>query len=107
MAKGVTMSAVKISGLAVALAGMLAGPPVATAFDAQEYANIESQCRREAQDYGIVPEQIEDYVNSCVLAYGGMPAAEASPVEPGAEAPADEAQGTDDTGEPDTGAALE
>jgi hypothetical protein len=99
------MSVYKLFGMAVmpALAGMLACPPVARALDVQEYANIQSQCRREAQDYGVAPEQIEEYVNGCVLAYGGLPdaapAAGAPPVDAGADAPAADAQ--------DTGAAVE
>ena len=95
----------------LALAGMLPVPPVATALDAQEYTNIQSQCRREAQDYGVAPEQIEEYVSGCVTAYGGMPEAvpepEAPPVDAGADAPAADEQGTEDAGEQDTGAAVE
>jgi|GEM_PF-2078762 len=94
------MSACKMHGIAttLALAGILAVPPVATALEAQEYANIQSQCRREAQDYGIAPEQIEEYVNGCVQAYGGTPEAapepEAQPVDADAEAPATDEQNT-------------
>jgi hypothetical protein len=95
------MSAYKMYGIAttLALAGMLAVPLVATALEAQEYADIQSQCRREAQDYGVAPEQIEEYVSGCVLAYGGMPQAapepEAAPVDDGADAPAADEQDTD------------
>ena len=60
----------------LALAGVLPVSPVATALEEQESANIQSQCRREAQDYGIAPEQMEDYVSGCIMAYGGMPEAE-------------------------------
>ena len=106
------MSALKLSGLAatLALAGMLSVPPVATAFDGQEYANIQSQCRREAQDYGVAPEQIEDYVNSCVLANGGLPAAAPEAETPPVDAGADVSTGEQDTGgagEQDTGAVAE
>jgi murein endopeptidase len=107
------MSTVRMSGMTalLALAGMLSVPPVATALDAQDYANIQSECRREAQDYGIAPEQIEEYVNGCVLAAGGMPPevseAQALPVDAGAEAPADVDQATGYSGEQDTGGAVE
>jgi hypothetical protein len=109
------MSVLKISvpATTLVLAGMLSVPPVATALDAQDYANIQSQCRREAQDYGVAPEQIEEYVNSCVMAYGGMPAAapepetEAPPADAGADAPAAGEQDTDDAGDQDTGAVAE
>jgi hypothetical protein len=107
------MSTFKMSGMAamLALAGMLPVPPVATALDAQEYTNIQSQCRREAQDYGVAPEQIEEYVSACVLANGGMPEAAPEPAAPpadaGADAPAADEQGTEYAVEQDTGAAVE
>jgi hypothetical protein len=107
------MSTVRMSGMTalLALAGMLSVPPVATALDAQDYANIQSECRHEAQDYGIAPEQIEEYVNGCVQASGGMPPetpeAEAPPVDTGAEAPAGGDPGTGYSGEQDTGGAVE
>ena len=97
----------------LALAGVLPVSPVATALEAQESANIQSQCRREAQDYGIAPEQMEEYVSGCIMAYGGMPETEP---EPEAEAPAVDNdvdtsavdnQDTEDAGEQDTGAVVE
>jgi hypothetical protein len=79
------MSAYKSFGIATSLvlAGVLTVPPVASALESQEYVNIQSQCRQEAQDYDVAPEQIEEYVSACVLAYGGMPEAapEAAPEE--------------------------
>jgi hypothetical protein len=109
------MSAFTLTGRAatLALAGMLSVPPVATALEAQEYANIQSQCRREAQDYGVAPEQIEEYVNGCVLAYGGMPAAapevESPAVEAGTLVPHVGEDGAVDVdpGEQDAGMAVE
>jgi hypothetical protein len=109
------MSAFTLTGRAatLALCGMLSASPVATALEAQEYANIQSQCRREAQDYGVAPEQIEEYVNGCVLAYGGMPAAapevESPPAEGGAEVPhvGEDGAVDVDAGEQDTGMAVE
>jgi hypothetical protein len=84
----------------LALAGMLAVMPVASAIESQDSASIQSQCRREAQDYGVAPEQIEEYVSGCVLAYGGMPEAspepEAPSVDDGADAPAADEQDTGD-----------
>jgi hypothetical protein len=71
--------------------------------EAQEYASIQSQCQREAQEYGVEPEHMAEYVSGCVQAYGGMP--EAAPqVE---TRPADAEPATSDTGEQDAGAALE
>jgi hypothetical protein len=34
-------------------------------------ANVEAECRQEAEDYGIPPEQMGDYVTGCVLSRGG------------------------------------
>ena len=108
------MSTFRMSTLAatLALAGLLPVSPHATALDEQS-ANIQSQCRREAQDYGIAPEQMEEYVSGCIMAYGGMPEmepepeAEAPPVDAGAEMPAADGQGTGDSGEQDTGGMVE
>jgi hypothetical protein len=97
----------------LALAGVLPVSPVATALDAQESANIQSQCRREAQDYGIAPEQMEEYVSGCVMAYGGMPEAEpepaeeAPPVDNDMDSSAVDEQDTEDAGEQDTGEVVE
>jgi len=94
------MFAYKTYGIAttLVLASMLAVPPVVTALESQEYANIQSQCQREAQDYGVAPEQTQEYVSGCVQAYGGIPEAapepEAPPVDGGAEAPATDEQNT-------------
>jgi hypothetical protein len=98
----------KISRLAVApvLIGLVsAAPPVA----AQEYASIQSQCQREAQDYGVEPEHLAEYVSGCVQAYGGMPEAarqaETQPADAGT--PVTDEPAMNDSGEPDGGAALE
>jgi hypothetical protein len=104
------MSTVAIT---LALAGVLPVSPVAMALDAQESANIQSQCRREAQDYGIAPEQMEEYVSGCIMAYGGMPEpepepeAEAPPVDNDVDTSAVDEQDTEDAGEQDTGAVVE
>ena len=99
----------------LALVGVLPVSPVATALEEQESANIQSQCRREAQDYGIAPEQMEDYVSGCIMAYGGMPEAEPEP-EPEEDAPpvdndvdtsAVDEQDTEGAGDQDTGAVVE
>ena len=34
-------------------------------------ASIDAECRQEAEDYGIPPEQLEEYVTGCVLSRGG------------------------------------
>ena len=34
-------------------------------------ANVEAECRQESEEYGIPPEQQEDYVTGCVLSRGG------------------------------------
>jgi hypothetical protein len=95
----------------LALAGVLPVSPVAMALDAQESANIQSQCRREAQDYGIAPEQMEDYVSGCIMAYGGMPEAEpeeeAPPVDNDVDTSAVDEQDTEGAGDQDTGAVVE
>jgi hypothetical protein len=95
----------------LALAGVLPVSPVATAFEEQESANIQSQCRREAQDYGVAPEQMEEYVSGCIMAYGGMPETEpepeAPPVDNEVDTPAVDNQDTEDAGEQDTGAVVE
>jgi hypothetical protein len=98
------MSAGNTAGVlgVLALAGMAAFPPVAPALEAQEYAGIESQCRREAHDYGVAPEQTEDYVTGCILANGGTPVA--LPQEDGhagADAVDDPGAGDLDMGEQD------
>ena len=101
------MSTFRMSGVAAmrVLAGLLTVVP---ALDAQEYADIQSQCRREAQDYGVEPEQIEDYVNGCILANGGMPAVpEAPPVDADAEAPAADEQSMGNAGDQDADAVVE
>ena len=51
-------SIIRMSGLAatLALTGLLVVAPV---IPAQESASIQSQCQREAQDYGIEPEQMD------------------------------------------------
>ena len=86
------MPTIRLSGTAalLALAGLL---PIAPATVAQESASIQSQCRREAQDYGIEPEQIEEYVSGCVLAYGGVPEAPAETPQETDAAPADAGAG--------------
>ena len=95
----------------LALVGVLPVSPVATALEEQESANIQSQCRREAQDYGIAPEQMEDYVSGCIMAYGGMPEAEpeeeAPPVDNDVDTSAVDEQDTEDAGDQDTGALVE
>jgi hypothetical protein len=97
----------------LALAGVLPVSPVATAFDVQESANIQSQCRREAQDYGIAPEQMEEYVSGCIMAYGGMPEAEPEPeaetppVDNDVDRPAVDIEDTEGAGDQDTGAMVE
>jgi hypothetical protein len=96
---------------ALVLAGALPVSPVATALDAQESANIQSQCRREAQDYGIAPEQMEEYVSGCIMAYGGMPEAEPEVAEMPADTDVDtsavDEQDMQDAGEQDPGAMVE
>ena len=99
------MSANKLYGIAtmLALTGMSAVLPVAMAFEAPEYANVQSQCQREAQDYGVAPEQTEDYVSGCVQAYGGIPEAAPEPEAPSVDAGTD----TPAADEQDSGAVVE
>ena len=104
------MPTFKLSALSALLA-LAVLVPVAPAINAQEYANIQSQCRREAQDYGIEPEQIEEYVNGCVLANGGVPeapqATDAVPEDTGAEAPAVDEQDMEYPDDQDTDSPVE
>jgi hypothetical protein len=57
-------------------------------------ADVDAECRQEAEDYGIPPEQLDDYVTGCILSRGGN-----YPQEP---APEDYAEPdvTGETGEP-------
>jgi hypothetical protein len=104
------MYGVNLSGLAATLAliGLLTVVP---ATRAQEYASIQSQCRQEARDYGIEPEQLEEYVSGCVQAYGGVPDTaptsepDAQPAD--AEAPVEPEPDMPSSGDQDTGAGLE
>lgn len=59
-------------------ASLLAGPVTAAADTAAE-------CRQEVQDYGIPPEQAQDYIDGCLLSRGG-----AQEADPGAAPPGDE-----------------
>jgi hypothetical protein len=34
-------------------------------------ANVEADCRQEAEDYGVAPEQMEEYVYACISSRGG------------------------------------
>jgi hypothetical protein len=34
-------------------------------------ANVDAECRQEAEEYAIPPEQMDDYVTGCVLSRGG------------------------------------
>jgi len=102
------MFVVKMSRLVVApvLIGLVTAVPPGAA---QEYASIQSQCQREAQDYGVEPEQMAEYVSGCVQAYGGIPEAapqaETQPADAGTPVAAEPPMS--DTGEQDGGAALE
>ena len=49
---------------------LLAGASVAVV-SLPALANVDAECRQEAEDYGIPPEQMDDYVTGCVLSRGG------------------------------------
>jgi hypothetical protein len=34
-------------------------------------ANVEDECRQEAQDYGLIAEAADDYISDCLYARGG------------------------------------
>ena len=34
-------------------------------------ASVETECRQEAEDYGVMPELSNDYVNGCIESRGG------------------------------------
>jgi hypothetical protein len=61
-----------ITGIALGCAGFGAG---VLAITAEEQADIASQCRQEAELYGIAEEQLAEYIDGCIQAMGGMPAA--------------------------------
>jgi hypothetical protein len=91
---------------ALRFAGMLAGACLATA-SLPVGAALEQECRQEAEDYGIAPEQLDDYISGCVLSRGGNVASEPSveeyspPVEDtgeGAESGETEESGEDGEG---------
>ena len=58
-------------------------------------ANVSAECRQEAEEYGIPPEQMDDYVTGCVLSRGGEYAPD--PAVQDTVAP-DETMTTDDAG---------
>lgn len=59
----------KIQG-APLMVSLLAGAGMAVV-SLPALANVEAECRQEAEDYGIPPEQMDDYVTGCVLSRGG------------------------------------
>ena len=67
----------------------------------EEQADITARCQQDAENYGIVQEQLADYIDGCVLASGGYPADRYAdePVEGEAPVPVeDEAPVPDDEG---------
>jgi hypothetical protein len=47
-----------------------------TNVNADSNSEIRVQCQREAEEYGIEPEQRDDYINGCILSMGGAPVAD-------------------------------
>jgi len=88
------------------LCGLLAGGLLA--FAGPLSADPAGECRKEAQDYAIPPEQAEDYIDGCILSRGGVPdtvgsAEEPDPAgEPGFAPPDDPGQmdGSEQTDDP-------
>lgn len=35
-------------------------------------AGVEAECRQEADDYGVMPELVDDYITGCIDSRGGM-----------------------------------
>jgi hypothetical protein len=52
-------------------------------------ADVEADCRQEAKEYEVAPEQIEEYVYACVSSQGGDQPAEA---DQGSESEVDAAE---------------
>ena len=55
-------------------APMLAGiglVNICLAVTPEDQASIQSQCAREAETYGIPPEQMAEYIDGCILSMGG------------------------------------
>ncbi|MGD2056224.1 MAG: hypothetical protein PVJ15_05405 [Gammaproteobacteria bacterium] len=61
-----------VTGIALGCAAFGAG---VAAITAQEQADLASQCRQEAELYAIAEEQLAEYIDGCIQAMGGMPAA--------------------------------
>ena len=62
-------------------------------------ANIEMECRTEAEEYGVPPEQMEDYISGCVVSRGGStveaPVEDYSPPEEDAAEAAESGESSD------------
>lgn len=90
----------KIQG-APLLVSLLAGAGVAV-LSLPVLANVDAECRQEAEEYAIPPEQLEDYVTGCILSRGGNYAEEpvvedyTAPEEPEASTGDDAGTGSDD-----------
>ena len=90
----------KIQG-APLLVSLLAGAGVAV-LSLTVLANVDAECRQEAEEYAIPPEQLEDYVTGCILSRGGNYAEEpvvedyTAPEEPEASTGDDAGTGSDD-----------
>jgi len=62
-------------------------------------ADVRARCEAEAAQYGVAPEQLQEYIDGCVMA-AGAPAPAAGSADEGTmdEAPASEAPATEDSG---------
>jgi len=51
-------------------------------------AGVEEECRQEAEDFGVMPELLDDYINGCIYSRGGVSTSDSaeedyvSPTEP-------------------------
>jgi len=68
-------------------------------------ADPAAECRQEAQDYAIPPEQSAEYIDGCILSRGGVPGpaagGETVPVDETGSVPLADTEQMNDAGQPD------
>lgn len=50
--------------------------------------DVRARCEAEAAEYGVAPEQLQEYIDGCVMAAGAPAPAAGTAEEPAADAPA-------------------
>ena len=54
---------------------------------ASDNSGIQAECQRQAEEYGIEPEQRVEYINGCILSMGGTLSEDERPVTESEDAP--------------------